>query len=303
MSKLFKNINMMWFYRIAIMLFLIIINIWHPTHIEIFRNVFPIDMWFYWFMDVYILLYCISPFLNKYIEKINQKDLKKLIGVIFILFSVIPYITGLKSFFNDGYCLYNFVLLYFIGAYLKKYPIRESYLFKNVTKNMFQLICICIFFGCAIVNFIFTRFGNSIISYSNILNEIGNNLNIVSFTYSNPIVIIQTIAYFCFFETLSFKSSLVNKLSSLTLGVYLIHNHIEVRHNIYKWLKIDNGPIYSYRFILYVLVMVLFIYVGCSIIEWIRQLIFKFVYKRKISCKWRKKYRNWIDNCGIQINW
>lgn len=303
MSKLLRNIDMVWFYRVAIMIFLIVINVWHPTHIEIFRNIFPIDMGFYWFMDVYILLYCISPFLNKYIEKSNQKELKKIIIVLFILFSVIPYITGLKAFYNDGYCLYNFILLYFIGAYLRKYPIQESYIFKNITKNLFQIICVFIFFVCALCNFLLARFANSITSFSNILNEIGNNLNIFSLLYSNPIVIIQTVAYFCFFETLNFKNKFINKVSSLTLGVYLIHNNIQIRHHIYKWLKIDNGVIYSYKFIPYVLLMVLLIYVVCSIIEWIRQVIFKFIYERKLSKKWRKKYRNYINNCGIKINW
>lgn len=303
MSKLLKNINMMWFYRVMLLIFLVVINVWHPTHIEIFRNVFPLDLGFYWFMDVYILLYCMSPIINQYISKANKHELRKAIGILLIIFSILPYITGLKTLYNDGYSLYNFILLYLIGAYLKKYPLKESYLFKNISKNLFQVICIVIFFGCALFNFLFTQFGSSITSFGNLFHEIGSNLTTTSLAYSNPFAIIQTIAYFCFFETLCFKNSFINKLSSLTLGIYFIHNNIQIRHNIYKWLKIDNGPIYSYKFIFYVFAVAILIYIGCSIVELMRWILFKVIYKRKLCCKWRQKYRGFIDNCGIKINW
>ena len=303
MSKLFKNINMMWFYRVVLLIFLVVINVWHPTHIEIFRNVFPLDLGFYWFLDVYILLYCVSPIINKYIGKANKHELRKAIGILFIIFSILPYITGLKTLYNDGYSLYNFVLLYLIGAYLRKYPLKECYLFKNISKNLFQIICIFTFFGCAVFNFLLTQFGSSVTSFGDLFHEMGSNVITTSLAYSNPFVIIQTIAYFCFFETLSFKSPFVNKLSSCTLGVYLIHNNIQIRHNIYKWLKIDHGPIYSYKFIFYVFAIAILIYIVCSIIERFRQVLFKVIYKRKLCCKWRQKYRGFIDNCGFNINW
>jgi len=108
MSKLLKTVNMVWFYRIVLMIFMIVINIWHPTNIEIFRNSFPINLDFYWFFNVYALLYCISPFLNGYIEKSSKKDLKKLIIVLFLLFSILPYITGVKAFDNIVFTLYTF---------------------------------------------------------------------------------------------------------------------------------------------------------------------------------------------------
>ncbi len=303
MSKLLKTVNMVWFYRIVLMIFMIVINIWHPTNIEIFRNSFPINLDFYWFFNVYALLYCISPFLNGYIEKSSKKDLKKLIIVLFLLFSILPYITGMKAFDNNGFTLYNFVLLYFIGAYLRKYPVRDWYIFKNVSKNLFQIICISVFIGCALFNFLLTRFGASILSYSNIFNEIGSNLNRFPPIYSNPFVIIQTIAYFCFFGTLNFKSRIINKLSSLTFGVYLLHDHYQLKHYIYIWTKINNGPIESYKFIPFLFIMVLLIYIVCSIIEWLRQILFKFIYNRNISKKWRIRYRKYLDGLGPKINW
>lgn len=303
MSKLLKTINMVWFYRVILMLFLVVLNLWHPTNVEIFRHSIPINLGFYWFINIYILLYCVSPFLNGYIEKSSKKDLKKLIIVLFILFSILPYVTGLKAFDNNGFTLYNFVLLYFIGAYLKKYPIREWYLFKNISKSLFQVICIIVFIGCALFNFLLARFGASILSYGNIFNEIGSNLNYSPPIYSNPFVIIQTIAYFCFFGTLNFKNRIINKLSALTFGVYLIHDNLNLRYYVYIWTKINNGPINSYKFIPFLFIMVILIYIICSIIEWLRQIIFRFIYNRNISKKLRIKYRRYLDSLGFKINW
>lgn len=102
-----------------------------------FENVFPLDLGFYWFFDVYILLYCLSPFLNDYLNKISQKEFKKLLLVLFLLFSILPTLTGLKFFQNTGYTLYSFVFLYFVGVYLRKYPLKNSYLFKKMKNNVF----------------------------------------------------------------------------------------------------------------------------------------------------------------------
>ena len=89
---------------------------------------------------------------------------------------------------------------------------------------------------------------------------------------------------------------MINNLAKLTLGIYLIHDNTFLRHLIYVWLRIDNGPVSNYSFILYIFVIAFMIYVVCSIIEWLRQKIFKFIYDRKISVKIRKKYYNWFNN-------
>ena len=303
MSRLMQNINTVWFYRVAMLIFLVLINAWHPTHVEIFRHTFPLDLGFYWFIDVYIILYCISPFLNKLLEKLDKKELSKLIIILFIIFSILPTITGLQFFQNNGYTLYNFILLYFIGAYLRKYPIRQSYLFKYVKKNAFQLICITSFFFLAFLNLLLYRFGQQITSFSSILGEIGNNITMTTFLYSNPIVILQSICFFSFFETLDIKSKVINKVASLSFGIYLIHEHIQIRTSLYQLLKINDGPITSYHFIWYMFLIAILIFVVCAIIEWLRQLIFNFIYNRKLSKKLRIKYRRWIENTGLKINW
>lgn len=158
-------------------------------------------------------------------------------------------------------------------------------------------------FSCAILNLLLYRFGESIISYGGFLEEIGNNIVSVTFVYSNSIVVLQSIFYFCLFETFNIKSKIINRVASLVFGIYLIHDHRQIRPLLYSVLKINNGPISSYNFIWYIFAMSLLIFVVCCIIEWIRQVIFKFIYNRKISEEFRKKCRGWIDSMGLEINW
>ena len=79
---------------------------------------------------------------------------------------------------------------------------------------------------------------------------ISTNYSNVSLYYSNPFIILQSIAYFLIFEQMNIKSKIVNIISKLTLGIYLVHETRFVKSNLYKWLRIDNGPVYSYKFIM-----------------------------------------------------
>lgn len=107
---------------------------------------------------------------------------------------------------------------------------------------------------------------------------------------------------YCFFETLQIHSKIINNPAKLTLGIYLIHDNPLVRGDIYQWLKIDNGLVSNYSFIVYIFIIAIAIYIICSLIEWIRQQLFLWVYNRKISIKIRNKYYNWFSNlCRIDI--
>ena len=65
-------------------------------------------------------------------------------------------------------------------------------------------------------------------------------------------------------------------------------------------MKISNVTIKSYKFIVYVICISILIYVVCSFIEFIRQVIFKFIYNLSISHKLRKSYYSFIKGLYIK---
>lgn len=299
-SKLWQINNSCLFYRILIVVIFSFFGLISLTKLELSKEIFIINLTQYWFIKYYMYLYCLSPFINKMINNMDKALYRKLILVSIILFSIIPYITGLEAFYNDGYSLYNFIFLYLIGGYLRKYPLEENYIFKKMSINLIRCLLLVIFIACPTINLLITKTSESLLGINTLFDQIANNFLSLSLAYSNPIVLIQTISLFLLFNTFDIKSKLINGISSLTMGVYLIHDNNFVREVIYKFTKIDNGPIDSYLFILYAILIAILIFVCCAIIEWIRQLIFKFIYNRKISEKIRTKYYNFLNSMYIK---
>lgn len=148
----------------------------------------------------------------------------------------------------------------------------------------------------------FITLATSNVSGGSMINYLSGILNNAIYSYNNPFIIIQSICYFLFFSLLSIKSRVINILSSTTLGVYLIHDNNFIREYLYKILGFQNIS-YSSTILVKVLLCSLLIFSLCSIIELLRKAIFKFLFNRKFSQKFRLFYRNYLESIGLKINW
>lgn len=265
------------------------------------RNIFVNSYQDYWFLSNYIVLYFLSPYINKFINNSTQKEHKRLLLIMLILFSMIPYLTGNKEsgsiFSNNGYTLYNFTFLYIIGAYFRLYPLKNSYHFKKMSTKKYRIVLILICFCSMITNYLLYKTSFDLSKISNSFNEVFENFNIESTNYENPFIILQAVSFFLFFETLNIKNSkIINRIASTTLGIYMIHDNTLIRGNIYRWLKINNGPIYSTSFIFYILLSAIIIFAVCMIIDFIRQFLV-FIIKKTTLYKWlRSKISNALND-------
>jgi len=298
-SKLWMLINSSFFYRITIAIIMSALGLAVLNKVDIIQILFPLNLTEYWYIKLFIFLYCLSPFLNKMIKTFTKKEYQKILLLLFFILSTLPYITGSKAFENNGYTLYNFIFLYLIGGYLRKYPIREGYWMKRFSKSFQQIIFICIFAICVILNVLIQNTSELFMGNSPLADEIFGNFLQMCIMYSNPIIIVQTIAYFLFFETLSLKSKIINFISNLTLGVYLIHDNSLIRQHLYTFLGISGTTINNMSFIPYLLFVSVIVFIVCALIELIRQIIFKFIYNRKVSNKIREKYYRWLNSIKI----
>lgn len=296
-SKIWSLINSSLFYKALIVIIFSVFFGLKLTKVEFIREFFILNIDEYWFVKYYIFLYLISPFLNILIQKMSKKQYKCLLITSFLIFSVLPFITSNGAFSNDGCNLINFVFLYFIGGYLRKYPLKECYIFKNVSKNLYRIILIASFILVILFDFTIYKTNNILKNYSPAFNMIFGGMYNMALLYSNPLVIIQTIIYFSFFGTFDFKNKFINKISKLTIGVYLIHDNNFVRSKIYDFFKISTRYSSSYKFIIYMFIVAIIIFTMSAFIEFIRQKIFKFIYNLKISQYFIKKYYNFIDSC------
>ena len=176
----------------------------------------------YWFVKSYVLLFLFSPFLNKLIEDASNKVLVKHILIVFFVFQTIygwlsingaPEIAG-------GYSALSFIGLYLLMRYLRIYGFETS---KFRGKQY-----ISIFFAIAILNaslaFILARM--NIMVFGRI------------FTYTNPLVICQSLFMVLAFSRLNIKSKFINWMAISCFAVYLTHaNQFILRPFLGRWIK------------------------------------------------------------------
>lgn len=307
LHKLFNLFIQVIFYAEVLLIIAIKIGIANNITLAMHINNFlPSTISNYWFVNCYIIVYILSDYLNKFINKLDYKEFKYFLLLLFMVFSVLPYFSGQRFISNNGYTFYNFIFLYFIGAFLRMYPLNKSDILKKFSKNSYKLILITIFILCAIINFLLNNFAFSSIVDGSLLKDISTKIGSNFLSYSSPFVIIQTITYFELFNNMKLANNkFINFLSLNTFGVYLIHDNNYVRAFLYKYLKIDNGlnTIAGYQSIIKLFLFTIGIFVACAIIESARRLIEKVIMKIPFIKKKILKIKNYFNNFKINLVW
>ena len=245
---------------------------------EFLWQISPFDFSNYWFIKIYLVLYCLSPFINKFIRSIDRKTFRNLLIVLFIFCSLLVTLTNQQIFTNSaGYSLVQFVFMYLVGAYLREYIINDEIkekMYKNkieLVKNIF--IAISIFILCFITNYVLFRIGNFLMNKDGFIFLIGNRIKSVFMNYDNPLVVIGSVGFFMLFALLKVKSRFINVISAVVFPVYLIHETAVFRPVLYSWFGLDKlSNIGSYKIFIWVAIVVLSIFIGCMLMDYIRKL-------------------------------
>lgn len=286
-----------WFYRCLAVIIFVSLGLVTFSYVDIIKEISFLDITDnYWFINLYIALYLLAPFLNTMIKNFDQKEHRRCLITMTILFSIIPIITNGKNIDNTGFSIIHFIYLYLIGAYLRKYPLKDNWHFKRYSKEKFKTIILCLGITSFVLNFMLSSFSKYLLTFDNeLINYIGTTLSYAEALYSNPLVLIQSIAYFVFFENTVIKSKVINKISTYMLGVYMIHENKLVRTHIYEFLNISENvnPLVA---VLIVLGYALVIFILCIIIEALRTLIVKFFKKRRFFVKCENKICHFVAN-------
>ncbi len=296
-KKIFGLIGHTWFYNVIFMI--IGLSIWNHSYdkLTILRVTSVLNIGGYWYITGHVLLMICSQIINKYINNSTKEEHKKVLIIFFIIFSIIPYITRNGAIANDGRSLIQFIFMYLIGAYLGKYPIEKSYHFKNNSINKNRLIYVSLFFSFMIINYLILQFGYSLKNYNGaIINDIYQTISYSRDSFANPFIILSTICYFLLFGTLNFKSKIINRISSLTLGIYLVHENPVVVNFLYKTIipsvNYNDTLLLLFKFIIYSIIL----FIISGLIEFFRQIFTKLIKKLKITKFVLNKTEQFIKN-------
>lgn len=295
-KKFINTFNVTWFYKA---IFAIIFFIAIPktlSKLVLFKEIMPIDCKDYWYVNCYLAMYLLSPFFNKLIHSMNQREHKKLLIICFVLYSIIPLITNQGTISNTGYTISQLCMMYFFGAYFRMYPIEKDGYFKNCSHNKRQLTFLILWLTFFLINFMTLCFSKVLLKTDSIfIREIGGYLSNNNQIYSNPIIIFQSIFYFLYFSTLKIKSKFINKISVCVFDVYLIHENYYLWNKLYIWLGVMNFlKLNAYTMCMLIVVYSIMIFSVCIIIGNIRKIIFDFISNRKIVKKINIAVSNYV---------
>ena len=193
----------------------------------------------------YVLLYFCAPMLNALAERTTSKDLLTFILVFFIAvnFICLPDIV------------FTYALIYLIGRLLRKTNLVER---KIPAWKGYWIVTILIFFFVYIILYKGLGIRNASIAASLPIGFIG-------YSYSAPLVIIQSVFLFLAFAKMSFISKVVNWCASSCFAIFLIHMHPTIKEIGYYTFTtgLYDKPVLQHIVILTMLIVTVFF---CSIL-------------------------------------
>lgn len=278
-----KKIILLWlqivFYSISIYFILCLFGFVSINFTNLLKAFTPITSTMYWFATVYICLYILSIFLNKFLKNLNKKEHLTLIIFLFIMFSFIPTISiyGAWLNFGNGYGIAWFIVLYVVAAFIRKY-----YKTKNISKKLvINYILFTLFIP--ISKFILVWLQSTILS-GFISTETIKILEFKIYSYNSIFVFLSSVYLFLIFLNYKprFFKKIILTISPLTFAVYLIHENEFLKGILWSYINPINNIKY---FFIHLPVTVLSIFVICIVIDFIRKRIFdKFINKDKLEC-------------------
>ncbi len=206
-------------FREAIYLLKVILHIEAFSLQKVFTFLIPTN----YFVVLYCTIFILSPFINRLIADLSQRNFRHLITIMVLLFSVWPtvvdvlgevkgeQITGLSTIgmygSQWGYSVVNFLLMYLIGAYLKKGNSKLAE-WKSGKLAGTLLVSVIIILGWARVN-----------------DAVGFYTERTAWEYCNPFVIYVAIVVFILFRRIDLGTNkIINTLAEGAFSVFLLHS-------------------------------------------------------------------------------
>lgn len=234
------------------------------------RILFPVISREYWFVTVWVVLYMLSPFLNRMLNFLSNRELLSLLVVLFVINSVCPTLLPKNMALNpmDGHDISWFVTLYLSGAFLRRWDFGQTLKQRYIVFAYLFLIFLL---------FAVPRIADVLLTRYHIASGIPAKL---SMQYNSPLVYACSIACFMMFKGFRVDSLFIYKISILTFGIYLIHDNPIVRDMLFRSFLKDRFGRMSMgcgSFALAIAGTAVVIFICAALLEFFRKFLFDYI--------------------------
>lgn len=219
------------------------------TLYHILQYIFPTNMLHYWFVSAYVLMFLFTPVLNMAVHAMKREQLQAVILILLLMESVSKTVIPVRlELDNLGYDAYWFMVVYLIAAYIRLYgiPFLEG---KNRRAILsYIILCFGIFGLAMFIRTVYLFTGQ----FENFMES--------PFGYNHLLTIGAAVALFYAFLNWDFglhahedvqengrgrkrrqkTAALICKIAPCSFGVYLLHEHINIRYEWPFWLGADR---------------------------------------------------------------
>lgn len=238
--------------------------------------VFPIVTEEYWFITAYVILYVLMPFLNAGTEKLERKDYRNILLILFVVFSVSKSVLPMQlPIDKKGYDVLWFVCLYLLGGYFGKYGCS---IFEKWYRALLCYVvpALGVFALAFAVRYLYLQKG--------ILADFV--LTNYFYTYNHVLCLVASVGLFGMFMHLRIggktAGKVVCRIASCTMAVYIIHEQLYMR---YLWPEWFDCASYAARwtFIPHMFLTVACVFGVCTLVEFLRKGALRCIGKRQKS--------------------
>ena len=237
---------------------------------------FPVQMEHYWFITAYVVLYLFVPVLSAGVKKMTKKQHQLVVAGLLLVFSIPKSILpiGIPTD-RFGYDFGWFLCLFVIASYIRMYGIP---FFSNKRRSFAVYIL-------AIIGILGISFLCAVLSRKGLPLTYAMDM---PYCYNHILVLSASVALFFVFRYIRIPqgrvSNVICKISSYSLGVYLLHENLAVRTKWQYWMGIEQVRD-GFGIFPHMLLTVFAVFVAGVMTDFVRECIFKVVQRT-----WRKVF-------------
>ena len=240
------------------------------------RALRPISLNRYWYFTAYFAMFFFIPFFNHLLQTLSRKSMLRLVISLILIFSFIPIFSNKDVFITqNGYSVLWLSAMYLTGGYCKKYSVQDRW--QSWQALLLYVVAVLATWGS---RFLFR-------ALSPYLPEEFRNVNLLV-NYISPTMVLAAFGLLVLFVNMDFKNGfvkwIIRFLVPLSFGVYIVHTNPLVWNNILqgRFASYSSGSLIG--LIGCVLATAVVIYLICSLIDWVRLLLFR-LFKVDWVCK------------------